>query len=54
MTSRIHTPRKERDLSVDGLDKHHHEATALKVNEQTAQTKRSHLAKVAKVAKATR
>lgn len=48
MKSRVHTSRKERDLTVDGLDKHHHEGTALKVTEQTARARRSHLAKAAK------
>jgi hypothetical protein len=31
MQQRVHTSRKNRDLTTDGLDKHHHEATALKV-----------------------
>jgi len=48
MKSRIHTSRKERDLTVDGLDKHHHEGTVLKVTEKTARAKRSRLAKIAK------
>ncbi len=48
MKSRVHTSRKERDLTVDGLDKHHHEGTALKVAGQTARARRSHLAKAAK------
>lgn len=30
MQGRVHTSRKDRDLTVDGLDKHHHEGTALK------------------------
>lgn len=38
MKNRVHTSRKDRDLTADGLDKHHHEANTLKV-----------LAKVAKV-----
>ncbi len=54
MKSRIHTSRKDRDLTVDGLDKHHHEGTALKVTEQTARARHSHLAKAAKAAKGTR
>jgi hypothetical protein len=31
MKNRVHTSRQKRDLTADGLDKHHHEATALKV-----------------------
>ncbi len=31
MKSRVHTSRAERDLTPDGLDKHHHEAVTLKV-----------------------
>jgi len=31
MKTRVHTSRKERNLTVDGLDKHHHEGHALKV-----------------------
>lgn len=50
MKSRVHTPRKERDLTVDGLDKHHHEAAALKAAERSARVKRSHHAKEAKAA----
>ena len=51
MKSRVHTSRKERDLTVAGLDKHHHEGTLLKVTELTARAKRSHLAKAAKGAR---
>ncbi len=38
MKNRVHTSRLNRDLTADGLDKHHHETKTLKV-----------LAKVAKV-----
>lgn len=31
MKSRIHTSRADRDLTVDGLDKHHHEGKTLRV-----------------------
>ena len=30
MKERVHTTRADRDLTADGLDKHHHEAKALK------------------------
>lgn len=30
MKQRIHTSRKNRDLTADGLDKHHHEARTLR------------------------
>ena len=35
MQSRVHASRKERDLTVDGLDKHHHEGTVLKFAAQS-------------------
>jgi hypothetical protein len=41
MKGRVHTSRKDRDLTVDGLDKHHHEATTLKVRARTLATKTS-------------
>ena len=48
MKTRVHTPRRERDLTVDGLDKHHHEGTALKVRARSAKVKTSVLARSAK------
>ncbi len=51
MKSRLHTPRTERDLTLDGLDKHHHEGTTLKATEKASRVKRSHLAKEAKAGK---
>ena len=39
MKNRVHTSRKDRDLTVDGLDKHHHEGTALKVLAKSVKTK---------------
>jgi len=48
MKSRVHTSRKDRDLTLDGLDKHHHEATTLKVLAKKAKTKTSSLARQAK------
>lgn len=48
MKSRVHTTRRERSLTGDGLDKHHHEATSLKVMARTAKTKTASAAKSAK------
>jgi len=48
MKSRVHTSRKDRDLTLDGLDKHHHEATTLKVLAKTAKTKTASKARQAK------
>ena len=48
MKGRVHTSRKDRDLTVDGLDKHHHEATTLKVRTRIATTKTASAAKSAK------
>lgn len=48
MKSRIHTSRKERNLTVDGLDKHHHESTAMKAR---AKSSRSQIAAEARAAK---
>jgi len=48
MKKRVHTSRKDRDLTVDGLDKHHHERTTLKVVEKAARVKRAHMAGRAK------
>ena len=39
MKGRVHTSRKERDLTVDGLDKHHHEANTLKVLAKASKVK---------------
>ena len=35
----VHTSRKDRDLTVDGLDKHHHEGTTLRVLAEGATVK---------------
>ena len=48
MKSRVHTSRKDRDLTGDGLDKHHHEATTLKVRARVAATKTASAAKSVK------
>jgi hypothetical protein len=48
MQSRVHTSRKDRDLTVDGLDKHHHEGTLLKFVAKSAKVKTMAAAKVAK------
>jgi hypothetical protein len=48
MKSRVHTSRKDRDLTLDGLDKHHHEATTLKVLAKSARIKTAASAKSAK------
>jgi hypothetical protein len=48
MKSRVHTSRKDRDLTVDGLDKHHHEAVNLKVLAKTAKIKAATSARMAK------
>lgn len=39
MRSRVHTSRKERDLTVDGLDKHHHEGNTLKALAKSSKVK---------------
>jgi hypothetical protein len=39
MKTRIHTARKVRDLTLDGLDKHHHEARTLKVLAKSARVR---------------
>ncbi len=39
MKTRVHTSRTDRDLTADGLDKHHHEAKTLKVLAKTAKVK---------------
>jgi hypothetical protein len=39
MENRVHTSRQDRDLTADGLDKHHHEAAALKVKAKVQKTK---------------
>jgi hypothetical protein len=48
MKSRVHTSRKDRDLTSDGLDKHHHEATTLKAIAKSTRAKTAASAKVAK------
>jgi hypothetical protein len=48
MKARVHTARKDRDLTADGLDKHHHEAKTLKVLAKTATVKTVAKAVVAK------
>jgi len=48
MKSRVHSSRKDRDLTLDGLDKHHHEGTTLKVMAKTARIKTAAAAKSAK------
>lgn len=47
MKSRVHTSRKDRDLTGDGLDKHHHEATTLKAIAKSARTRTDASARVA-------
>jgi hypothetical protein len=39
MKNRVHTSRQKRNLSADGLDKHHHEAKTLKVLAKVAKAK---------------
>ena len=39
MKTRVHTSRQDRDLTVDGLDKHHHEAVVLKVKARVDKAK---------------
>lgn len=48
MKTRVHTSRKERDLTVDGLDKHHHEPVAIKAREKSS---RAQIAAGARAAK---
>jgi hypothetical protein len=48
MTKRVHTSRADRDLTVDGLDKHHHEAKVMKAVAKSAKTKTAAVAKTAK------
>ena len=48
MKSRVHTSRKDRELTGDGLDKHHHEATTLKVRSKTIAIRTSAKAKEVK------
>jgi len=48
MKSRVHTSRKERDLTVDGLDKHHHESSAIKAREKSSRVKIAAGARAAK------
>jgi len=44
MKKRVHTSREDRDLTVDGLDKHHHEANAVKALQKAATVKRTTIA----------
>jgi hypothetical protein len=44
MKERVHTSREDRDLTGDGLDKHHHEANTLKALEKAAAVKRKSVA----------
>ena len=39
MKTRVHTTRTDRDLTADGLDKHHHEAKTLKVLAKSAKVR---------------
>lgn len=39
MVRRIHTTRAERDMTRDGLDKHHHEDRAIKARKKAFKTK---------------
>ena len=48
MKKRVHTSRKDRDLTVDGLDKHHHEERTLKALAKTAKTQGAARAQSAK------
>jgi hypothetical protein len=53
--ARVHSSRKERDLTADGLDKHHHEATSLRARAKSTKVKTAAAAKTAvKAAKATK
>jgi hypothetical protein len=48
MKTRVHTARTDRDLTADGLDKHHHEAKTLKVLAKSAKVRTVAKAAVAK------
>jgi hypothetical protein len=48
MKNRVHTSRNARDLTADGLDKHHHEGTALKVLAKSTKAKTVYTADTAK------
>jgi hypothetical protein len=48
MKRRLHTSRKDRDLTVDGLDKHHHESVANKAREKSSRVKIAAGARAAK------
>lgn len=54
MKTRAHTSRKERDLTVDGLEKHHNEATTLKARAKSTKAKIVAVAKTATKAKASK
>ena len=45
MKTRVHTSRKDRDLTADGLDKHHHEGKALKAMAKSSKVKTATVAK---------
>lgn len=48
MKSRVHTSRQERDLTGDGVSKHHNEATAMKARSVAEAAKVSEDASLAK------
>ncbi len=50
MKNRVHASRLNRDLTADGLDKHHHEAKTLKVLAKVTSTKTASGARRAKLA----
>lgn len=39
MSRRVHTSRAERDLTADGLDKHHHEDRAMNARSKSERTR---------------
>ena len=49
MKERIHTSRKDRDLTVDGLSKHHNEPMAMKVRAAAETVKITEGAAIAKL-----
>jgi len=48
MKSRVHTSRQDRELTVDGLDKHHHEGITLKLRAYASTVKTAAKALTAK------
>lgn len=48
MKTRVHTSREARDMTLDGLDKHHHEDQALRAFAKAAKTKTANSAHLAK------